>query len=61
MRRVGKFLRELFCRHDMTLAANWDPEEICIYALCHKCGKIYGHFHLPSLSTKPGKTNMRVH
>ena len=64
MKRVRKFLRELFCRHDMGLAAEWypdDPEEICIHAVCPKCGKLYGHFHIPTLLKKSGKTHVRFH
>ena len=58
MRRVVKFLRELFCRHDMGLAADWTPGEICIHAVCPKCGKLFGHFHLPTI---PEKTKERIH
>lgn len=58
MKRVKRFFRELFCRHDMGLAADWTPGEICIYAACPKCGKIYGHFHIPSI---PPKVKERIH
>lgn len=47
MKRIGKFFRELVCRHDLSMLANRDEDEFCIYVLCPKCGKISGHFHLP--------------
>ena len=58
MKRVKQFLRELFCRHDVGLVADWEPKEICCYVLCPKCGKVYGHFHLP---TNPKTVKEKLH
>ena len=52
MKQVRKFFRELFCHHDIGMAADWSPKDICIYVVCPKCGKIYGHFHLPTVPTQ---------
>ena len=52
-------MRQLLCRHDVGLLANWSPEDICIYVACPKCGKIYGHFHLPTY--KGGKPKEMIH
>ena len=61
MKWAKRFFRELFCRHDMGLAADWTPGEICIHAMCPKCGKHFGHYHIPSFSDKPKNTRVRIH
>lgn len=58
MKALRKFFRELFCRHDVGIAADWEPSEICLYVICSKCGKIYGHFHLPTI---PEKSKEKLH
>lgn len=49
-------LRQWFCWHEMGMLADWSPEEICIHVGCPKCGKIAGHFHLPTISPKSKET-----
>lgn len=54
-------LRSLFCRHLMTLAVQWSPEEACVYAVCQKCDKVFGHFHLPFTAAKYDSKQVRIH
>jgi len=58
MRRFWPYLRQWFCRHDYGLMVDWRPQELCIYVGCHKCGKLLGHFHLPTI---PPETKEKLH
>ena len=52
-KRLKKFLRELFCWHDMGLIVMPDEDEYCCHVVCPKCRKVYAHFHIPM--TLPGE------
>ena len=55
MKRVRKFFRRLLCRHNLSVLAEQNEDDLCLYVLCLKCGKISGHFHVP-IATKAKET-----
>jgi hypothetical protein len=58
VKRLRKFFRERFCRHDFSLMVNHEDHRLCLIFGCPKCGKLIGHFHLPAPRPSP---ETRIH